>query len=135
MVTGGTQEHSGAGFAVFVIAAVFAKPVLGMIRTAIDLTERRSLGGELLLHPVCQDVELGLRIEAASDTCLIRNDYQLVTEADGQTAEIEDALYPDNIFFFMEVPDLFIDNAVTVEEECRGQCFDVRFQSDPPPGF
>jgi len=76
---------------------------------------------ELLLHPDGELVEVGLRVEAAADAGLIGDHNQRIAEFLRCAAKVEDAGNPANLLGFVEITDLMIDDAVTIEEE--GSCW------------
>ena len=47
-VSGGAEEHAGAGLAVFVLAFVEADAVLGVVGAVVDGVERCALRGEFV---------------------------------------------------------------------------------------
>jgi len=115
-IAGGAEEHSGAGFAVFVVAAVLAE-AFGVVGTVVDGVQGDALARQLGAHEVHEVVEVLLGVEAAGYAGLVGDDDQFVAERLGGAAEWDDALYPANVGGEVEVAGFLVDYAVAVEEE------------------
>ena len=118
-VAGSAEEHSGAGFAVFVVTAVLAE-AFGVVGAVVDGVQGDALARQLGAHELHEVIEVPLGVEAAGYAGLVGDDDQLVAEGLGGEAERDDALDPANIGGEIEIAGFVVDYAVAVQKEGSG---------------
>lgn len=112
----GGVDEAGGGLAAAAGFAVCGELCLGVMRAVVEGVEVGAGFLELAVHPVVDASDIALGIVAAGDAGLVRHE-------DGEVAAVVDvadgffgAGDPDEVFGAVQVVDVDIESAVTVEE-------------------
>jgi len=115
VVVCGLKEHAGLRF-----AAGAGAGELRVMRAVVDGGEGATVVFKLGFEPLGEVLVSGFCIEAPCDTGLVGDDDELVALSYGGLAEFENPFCKHAVFWFMKVIDVYVDDAVAVEEEGFG---------------